>query len=252
MLVNAKKSLGQHFLKDQNIARKISEQLSGEGYSSILEIGPGTGVLTRYLTALSFPFFEAIEIDTESVEYLAQELPEVKVRQADFLKVSLANDYPKPLAIIGNFPYNISSQIFFKVLANKDQVCELVGMIQKEVAERIASPHGSKVYGILSVLVQAFYSVELLMKVPPGVFTPPPKVDSAVLRLQRNGFSLPEKQEKAFFRIVKAAFNQRRKTLRNSLKSAGITNVPEACSGLRPEQLSVADFIKLTEEIETD
>ena len=249
--VKAKKSLGQHFLKDQNIARKIVSSLTAENISDVLEIGPGMGVLTRYLLENKTYTTSVVEIDTESIEYLKINFPELQDRiiEADFLKLELTKLFDHPYAIIGNFPYNISSQIFFKVLENKNQIPEVVGMIQKEVAERIAAPPGSKTYGILSVLLQAFYHIELLFKVSEHVFVPPPKVKSAVIRMTRNSTEVLECDEKLFFNVVKTAFNQRRKIMHNSLK--GLVNSPEPNQILqkRPEQLSVAEFVELTKWI---
>jgi 16S rRNA (adenine1518-N6/adenine1519-N6)-dimethyltransferase len=249
--VKAKKSLGQHFLKDQNIARKIVSSLTAESISDVLEVGPGMGVLTRYLLENQAYTTSVVEIDTESIEYLKNNFPELQDRiiEADFLKLELTKLFDHPFAIIGNFPYNISTQIFFKVLENKNQIPEVVGMIQKEVAERIAAPPGSKTYGILSVFLQAFYHIELLFKVSEHVFVPPPKVKSAVIRMTRNSTKVLECDEKLFFNVVKTAFNQRRKIMHNSLKS--IVNSPEPNQILqkRPEQLSVAEFVELTKWI---
>lgn len=251
--VRAKKNLGQHFLKDQNIARKIVASLEGAGVHDVLEIGPGMGVLTRYL--LENPAFTTYvaEIDKESVAYLEENYPELKNRiiSGDFLALDLHQLFGKPVAIIGNFPYNISSQIFFKVLENRNMVPEVVGMIQKEVAERIAEPPGSKTYGILSVLLQAFYSIEYLFTVSEHVFAPPPKVKSAVVRLRRNTVQNLGCNEKLFFTVVKTAFNQRRKTIHNSLK--GFIRKGESMELLqkRPEQLSVQEFVVLTNWIES-
>lgn len=252
--VRAKKNLGQHFLKDQNIAKKIVESLSAEQVSDVLEIGPGMGVLTQYLLPKEAFTTHVVEIDTESVEYLQTHYPQLSDRiiSKDFLKLKLEEYFPGSFAIIGNFPYNISSQIFFKVLEYKHQVPEVVGMIQKEVAERLATGPGSKTYGILSVLLQAYYDIEYLFTVHENVFNPPPKVKSAVIRLVRNDREKLNCNEKLFFTVVKMAFNQRRKTLRNSLKQL-ITD-PELKSNeqfnLRPEQLSVAEFEQLTRLIE--
>lgn len=251
--VRPKKHLGQHFLKDENIARKIVDSLkSTDSYSTLVEVGAGTGVLTKYL--FENPDFKTvvIEIDTESVEYLQTHFPEKKeqVLHADFLKFPFKEQFTEPFGIIGNFPYNISSQIFFRVLENRELVIEVVGMIQKEVADRIASGPGNKTYGILSVLLQAYYDIEYLFKVPPQVFNPPPKVDSAVIRLKRNPTAHLSCDEKRFFEVVKAGFNQRRKTLRNALKSF----LTEETKGMkildkRAEQLSVADFESLTNSL---
>lgn len=252
--VRAKKHLGQHFLKDENVASKIADTLSYSGYDHVLEIGPGMGVLTKYLLKKNTDV-HVIEIDTESVAYLHEHYPalEGKIHEKDFLKYDISEVFGKDqFAIIGNFPYNISSQIVFKMLELRELIPEFSGMFQKEVAQRICEKEGSKTYGILSVLVQAFYEADYLFTVPPSVFNPPPKVDSGVLRLTRKeDFSLPC-NEKLFFRVVKTAFQQRRKTLRNSLK---IFDLPQdikedSIFGLRPEQLSTARFIELTQKIE--
>jgi 16S rRNA (adenine1518-N6/adenine1519-N6)-dimethyltransferase len=251
--VKAKKHLGQHFLTDENIAQKIADSLSLEGYDTVLEIGPGMGVLTKYLLQKPCETF-VIEIDTESVEYLEAYYFKLhgKIISKDFLKYNLKEVFgDKPFAIIGNFPYNISSQIVFKALEMREQIPEFAGMFQKEVAERICEKKGSKAYGILSVLVQAFYETEYLFTVSETVFNPPPKVKSGVMRMRRKeNYHLPC-NEKQFFTVVKTAFGQRRKTLRNSLKSLAI---PEAYRDdkifdLRPEQLSVEQFIEITKMI---
>ncbi len=247
--VKPKKSLGQHFLSDQNIARKIVDSL-GVDSTNVLEIGPGMGVLTQYLLKRKELNLTVIEIDRDSVTYLQNNFPDLQnIWAEDFLKVDISSRFNGNFSIIGNFPYNISSQIFFRVLEMRDQIPEIVGMVQKEVAERIASNHGNKSYGILSVLLQAFYNIEYLFTVPENVFIPPPKVKSAVIRLKRNGiFKLPC-SEKLFFEVVKTSFNLRRKMLRNSLKTI-CAKLPEHYAQKRPEQLSVSDFIKLTTEIE--
>ncbi len=252
--VRAKKNLGQHFLKDQNIAKKIVDSLQATDIANVLEIGPGMGVLTQYLLQNDKFTTHVVEIDTESVEYLRQHYPALSERiiSKDFLKLKLDEFFTDRFAIIGNFPYNISSQIFFKVLDYRDQVPEVVGMIQKEVAERLATGPGSKTYGILSVLLQAFYDIEYLFTVHEQVFNPPPKVKSAVIRLVRNERKALNCNEKLFFTLVKASFNQRRKTLRNSLKQF-LTDDELRASELfnkRPEQLSVAEFEHLTSLIE--
>lgn len=252
--VRAKKNLGQHFLKDKNIASKIVESLASSQAGKVLEIGPGMGVLTQFLLEKQCETF-VVEIDTESVEYLQEHYPALSPRiiSGDFLRMKLSDYFDGPFAVIGNFPYNISSQIFFKILENREQVPEVVGMIQKEVAERIAAPHGSKTYGILSVLLQAFYSIEYLFTVHENVFIPPPKVKSAVVRLVRNERKQLDCSEKLFFQVVKTAFNQRRKTMRNSLKSMISDEALKQNDllSLRPEQLSVADFEHLTQLIES-
>lgn len=248
--VKAKKHLGQHFLNDENIARKIADTLSLQGYNKVLEIGPGMGVLTKYLLDKPIDTY-VIEIDTESVEYLKSHYLKLsnKIISKDFLKYDLKEVFGnEPFAIIGNFPYNISSQIVFRALDFREQVVEFSGMFQKEVAERICEKKGSKTYGILSVLAQAFYDAEYLFTVSENVFTPPPKVKSGVLKLTRKeNYHLPC-DEKLFFNVVKTAFNQRRKTLRNSLKPIGIPEdkKEDKIFDLRPEQLSVEDFIEIT------
>ncbi|MDP2160747.1 MAG: 16S rRNA (adenine(1518)-N(6)/adenine(1519)-N(6))-dimethyltransferase RsmA [Flavobacterium sp.] len=251
--VRAKKHLGQHFLKDESIAAKIAASLSFSGYAKILEIGPGMGVLTKYLLEKPTETY-VIEIDRESVVYLNENYPQLvgKIISEDFLKYDLGAVFGKePFAIIGNFPYNISTQIVFKTLAMRDQIPEFSGMFQKEVAERICEKKGSKTYGILSVLTQAFYEAEYLFTVSEHVFSPPPKVKSGVLRLRRKEeYHLPC-DEKLFFAVVKTAFNQRRKTLRNSLKTYQLSdNLKEdSIFDLRPEQLSVEQFVALTQKI---
>ena len=247
--VRPKKNLGQHFLKDQNIARKIVDSL-GANVSDVLEIGPGMGILTHYLTERPELNIYLVEIDTQSVEYLKIHYPNLAERlcSEDFLKWD-ASRLPDSFSIIGNFPYNISSQIFFRVLELRNRVPEVVGMVQKEVAERLTAGPGSKTYGILSVLLQAWYQTDYLFTVPAQVFVPPPKVKSAVIRLRRNEVKTLPCNEKLFFEIVKLAFNQRRKMLRNSLGGRS-QNLPEQFATKRPEQLTVADFIELTQTIE--
>ena len=249
-LVRPKKKLGQHFLKDQNIARKIVDSL-GATVPNVLEVGPGMGVLTRYLLGRKELNIHVVEIDTESVEYLQSHFPELndKIYSRDFLKWD-ANELPELFTIIGNFPYNISSQIFFRILTWRNRVPEVVCMLQKEVAERLSAPHGSKTYGILSVLLGAFFDIEYLFTVSEQVFIPPPKVKSAVIRLRRNPVEKLPCSEELFFKIVKAAFNKRRKMLRNSLSELEL-EIPEQFADKRPEQLSVADFIRLTKMVET-
>ncbi|MEM9078549.1 MAG: 16S rRNA (adenine(1518)-N(6)/adenine(1519)-N(6))-dimethyltransferase RsmA [Bacteroidota bacterium] len=264
-LVQAKKHLGQHFLKDETIAQRIAETLSLEGYSNVIEIGPGMGVLTKYLLLRNMDLV-AMDVDAESIVYLNHSFPlehprlleknnRLNIIEADFLKFDLKQLYgDEQFAITGNFPYNISSQIVFKVLEMRNQIPEFSGMFQKEVAQRICETPGSKTYGILSVLVQAFYKAEYLFTVHPQVFDPPPKVQSGVLRLTRKKeFQLPC-DEHLFFKVVKAAFNQRRKTLRNSLKTFNLSdNLKEhTIFGQRPEQLDVADFVTLTQQIAND
>ncbi|WP_366186056.1 16S rRNA (adenine(1518)-N(6)/adenine(1519)-N(6))-dimethyltransferase RsmA [Flavobacterium ovatum] len=254
--VKAKKHLGQHFLKDESIAKAIADTLNLEGYDDVLEIGPGMGVLTKYLLEKPVTTY-VVEIDTESVEYLDANYPKLKdkIISKDFLKYDINEIFAgKQFAIIGNFPYNISTQIVFRMLEFKEQVPEFSGMFQKEVAERICEKKGTKAYGILSVLAQAFYDAEYLFTVDEHVFNPPPKVKSGVLRLRRKkDFSLPCSQ-KLFFTVVKTAFQQRRKTLRNSLKTLNLSDAlrEDEVFNLRPEQLNVAQFIELTQKIEAD
>ncbi|RXP64649.1 16S rRNA (adenine(1518)-N(6)/adenine(1519)-N(6))-dimethyltransferase RsmA [Lutibacter sp. HS1-25] len=256
MSVKAKKHLGQHFLTDELIAQQIADTLTQNGYKNVLEIGPGMGVLTKYL--LKKPLTtHVIEIDTESVEYLQAHYLNLAERiiSKDFLKIDLKDFFgDEQVAIIGNFPYNISTQIVFKTLENRHQIPEFSGMFQKEVAQRIAEKEGSKVYGILSVLTQAFYNVEYLFTVPPTVFNPPPKVDSGVIRfIRKENYTLPV-NEKLFYKVVKTAFQQRRKTLRNSLKTLNLSDSlrEDSIFDKRPEQLSVQEFINLTSKIEKD
>ena len=251
--VKPKKYLGQHFLNDENIARKVVDSLSLSNYLNVLEIGPGTGVLTKYLIKKNINL-KLIEIDNESVEFLKSELfidPSI-ILEYDFLKLDLSNVFSENFAIIGNFPYNISTQIIFKVLENKNNIPELIGMFQKEVAERICEKKGSKKYGILSVLTQAYFDTQYLFSVPASVFTPPPKVISAVIRLVRKEQININYNEKLFFKVVKLSFQQRRKTLRNSLKSFNLSDIlrEDAIFDLRPEQLSVKDFIYITDLID--
>ena len=250
MSVKAKKHLGQHFLKDESIAKRIVDSLTWNAYENVLEIGPGMGVLTKFLMQEN-KAVSVVEIDTESVAYLHQNYPELPVYAEDFLKMNLGEKFNhEPIAIIGNFPYNISSQIVFKIIEDRHLVPEMVGMFQKEVAERICAKEGSKVYGILSVLTQAYFKAEYLFTVDENVFNPPPKVKSGVIRLTRIREKL-EVDEKLFFQVVKAAFNQRRKTLRNALKSLNIQQheIEENLLNLRAEQLSVQAFVELTGKI---
>jgi len=254
--VRAKKHLGQHFLHDEGIAEKIANTLTLEGYHNVLEIGPGMGVLTKYLIRKPIEVY-AMDVDSESVAYLKTHYPEknLHILEADFLKFNLEELFGRdPFAITGNFPYNISTQIVFKMLEWRHQIPEFTGMFQKEVAQRICEKPGSKAYGILSVLVKAYYDAEYLFTVKPGVFNPPPKVDSGVLRLRRKTNFKLECDEQLFSKIVKTAFQQRRKTLRNSLKILQLTekHKEDAIFALRPEQLSVADFITLTQKLESD
>lgn len=251
MTVRAKKHLGQHFLNDKSIANRIIDSLTWEDYNQVLEIGPGMGVLTKFLIEAK-QNISVVEIDHESVEFLQKNYPELTIYSEDFLKMELNRHFnQEPICILGNFPYNISTQIVFKIIENRNQIPEMVGMFQKEVAERICSKEGSKVYGILSVLTQAYYTTEYLFTVSEQVFTPPPKVKSGVMRMRRHTEKL-EVDEKLFFNVVKLAFNQRRKTLRNALKSIlpSGTDFEDKVFQLRAEQLSVDGFIELTKKIE--
>lgn len=252
--VRAKKALGQHFLCDQNIARKICSSLSGTLAADTLEVGCGMGVLTQYLLQRDDIVTYGAEIDTESVEYLHVHFPEFTPRlmEGDFLQMDLHSVFASKLNIIGNFPYNISSQIFFKIIENRDIVPECVGMIQKEVAQRIAEKAGSKTYGILSVLLQAWYDIEYLFTVNENVFNPPPKVKSAVIRLKRNSTECLECNETLFIKVVKAAFGQRRKMIRNSLKAVfgDFKGNEHRFFSQRAEQLTVKDFEELTTWVE--
>ncbi len=262
MEVRAKKSLGQHFLTDLSIARQIADALLVTDKTDVLEVGPGMGVLTQYLLQRPEINLKMVEIDRESVDYLLTHFPQVNgsLIEADFLRLRLENFFKKDFCVIGNFPYNISSQIFFKILDYKESVPQVVCMIQKEVAERIAEKPGTKTYGILSVLLQAWYDIEYLFTVGEGAFNPPPKVKSAVIRLTRNSRKTLGCDESLFKTVVKTAFNQRRKTMRNSLRplildkaaregwSAEQTEafVSDPVFALRPERLGVEDFISLT------
>ena len=281
MEVRAKKALGQHFLTDQGVARAIVDALQPGAAARepgaardagvavpmpVLEIGPGTGVLSQYLLQRSDIDLKLVELDSESVTYLMRHFSglEGRLLEADFLKMNLPQFFPGDFCIIGNFPYNISSQIFFRILDNKDRIPQVVCMIQKEVAERIAEKPGTKTYGILSVLLQAWYDIEYVMSVGSGCFAPPPKVQSAVIRLKRNGRTGLGCDERLFKTVVKTAFNQRRKTLRNSLKplardkarqegwddDALAAFLSDPVFDLRPERLGVEDFISLTQALE--
>jgi 16S rRNA (adenine1518-N6/adenine1519-N6)-dimethyltransferase len=255
MKVRAKKSLGQHFLRDLGIAQDIVDLMSGFGpYTELLEIGPGMGVLTQFL--LHKPQFKTsvVELDRDSVAYLKRYFPQLdpnRIHEADFLKLDLAALFEgRIFGIVGNFPYNISSQIFFKVLENKDLVSEVVCMLQKEVAMRIASKPGNKDYGILSVFLQAYYDIEYCFSIGPQAFDPPPKVNSGIIRLRRNQVAGLDCDEKRFMTVVKAGFNQRRKMLRNALKPLGMSE--HHFFDKRAEQLSVADFVELTQHWQRD
>src|SRR6056297_938366 len=263
--VKAKKHLGQHFLKDEDIAKKIAETLTLEHCTNVIEIGPGTGVLTKYLLLREIDLV-AMDLDADSIIYLNHSFPlehpkvlqgngSFKVIEADYLNYDLHTLFgDEEFAITGNFPYNISTQIVFKMLEMRNQVPEFSGMFQKEVAQRICAKEGNKTYGILSVLTQAFYDAEYLFTVHPQVFDPPPKVQSGVLNLTRKKDYRLDCNEKLLFTVVKTAFNQRRKTIRNSLKTLGLSdNLKEdAIFDQRPEQLSVSEFIALTKKIADD
>jgi 16S rRNA (adenine1518-N6/adenine1519-N6)-dimethyltransferase len=249
--VRAKKGLGQHFLRDKSIARRIAGLLTFEGYQSVLEIGPGMGVLTEFLIERGFPDLRVVEIDFESVEYLRNSFSDLNIIQGDFLTMNIDKTFDGKIAITGNFPYNISSQIVFRAIEHRDKVVELAGMFQKEVAERICAGPGSKTYGILSVLTGAFYKTKYQFTVSEKVFSPPPKVKSGVITLRRNETESLGCDEKLFFRVVKASFNQRRKMLRNSVKAAfNLKSEDYPHLHLRPEQLSVEGFVSLTNWIE--
>ena len=259
-MVKAKKALGQHFLKDLEIAKRIAGVIAPEqlpenakkwGELPVVEVGPGMGVLSQFLMQQKREV-KAVELDSESVEFLEKVYPNLTVVQGDFLKTDLSTLFTGEFVLIGNYPYNISSQIFFKVLENKEKIPVVAGMLQKEVAQRICSKPGTKIYGILSVLLQAWYDCEYLFDVGPEVFSPPPKVNSGVIRLIRNGRETLGCDEKLFKTIVKTSFGQRRKTLRNSLGGLIANDNPvlkEQIMGKRPEQLSVEDFIQLTKAI---
>lgn len=249
-MVQPKKHLGQHFLRDDNIARKIVGYLSPDA-ENVLEIGPGTGILTKFILPEKSITYHAIEIDSESVEFLKNHFPDYTDRfiLADFLKFNWETIVSDNVSLIGNFPYNISSQILFRVLENRNKVSEVIGMFQKEVAERISSGSGNKKYGILSVLVQAYFQIDYLFTVNENVFYPPPKVKSAVIKLTRNQTKQLDCDEKLFFKLVKAGFNQRRKTLRNSLREYQFTPSDKILEMLnkRAEQLTVGDFVFLVQ-----
>ncbi|WP_129716125.1 16S rRNA (adenine(1518)-N(6)/adenine(1519)-N(6))-dimethyltransferase RsmA [Pedobacter sp. SYP-B3415] len=254
-LVKAKKHLGQHFLTDKNIANRIVESLSRTSeYNQVLEVGPGMGILSDFLIKRTDFETWLIDIDDESYAFLQQKYPELGNRliNGDFLQLDFEAYFPAQFAIIGNFPYNISSQILFKVLDNRQKVVEMVGMFQKEVAQRCAAPAGTKEYGILSVFLQAYYKIDYLFTVKPGTFNPPPKVHSAVIRLLRNDVDVLPCDEKLFWRTVKAGFNQRRKTLRNALSVV----LPKEKMDQHPyfekraEQLTVHDFVQLTQHLQ--
>ena len=253
--VKAKKHLGQHFLKDESIASRIADSLVGQ--TDVLEIGPGMGVLTKYLSnKQNISSLKVVEIDTESVAYLQCNFPQLSSNliEGDFLKMKLDTLFPEPYAIMGNFPYNISNQILFKVFENRDTITQVVGMFQKEVAERVVAQEGSKTYGILSVLLSAFYDREYLFTVDEEVFNPPPKVKSAVIRLVRNQVRELDCDQALFVKVVKTAFNQRRKMLRSSLKPLGenLENIEADLLTKRAEQLSTEQFIHITKLLSDD
>ncbi|HEX8516753.1 MAG TPA: 16S rRNA (adenine(1518)-N(6)/adenine(1519)-N(6))-dimethyltransferase RsmA [Bacteroidia bacterium] len=253
--VRAKKKLGQHFLRNEDIAQKIVESLSRTSeYKHVLEVGPGMGVLTKYLIAENKYETHVIDIDKESIAFLKVNFPSLvpNIIDGDFLKLDLGKMFDGPFAVIGNFPYNISTEILFKVMEHKDRVPEVVGMFQKEVAERIAAKPRNKTYGITSVLLQAFYDIDYLFTVGENEFIPPPRVKSAVIRLRRNAVASLDCNEKLFTQVVKAGFNQRRKTLRNSIRAFKLK--PEFMDHKyltqRAEELSVSDFVALTNMVE--
>lgn len=251
-LVTPKKNLGQHFLKNESIAERIVDSISTNP-RHVMEIGPGMGVLTKYLLKKNYEYFKVVEIDRESVSFLQVHYPELQnnILAEDFLRLELRNYCNDDLVIIGNFPYNISSQILFKVLDEKELVTEVVGMFQKEVAERVASGPGNKQYGIISVLLQAYYDIEYLFTVDEQQFNPPPKVKSAVIRLTRNHDKVLHCDEKLFKQVVKTGFNQRRKTLHNSLKTFVFDSefAQDSVFTKRPEQLGVSDFERICQHI---
>jgi 16S rRNA (adenine1518-N6/adenine1519-N6)-dimethyltransferase len=242
-----KKSLGQHFLKDENICRKIVDALQQHSFSQLLEIGPGGGALTKYLLQIPAIDFKAVELDDEKVEYLSQTYPQLQQKIIHQSFLDMEKPFEGKFTVIGNFPYNISTQIVFKIMEWKDDVEVMIGMFQKEVAQRIAAKEGSKVYGVTSVLVQAFFSVEYLFEVSENAFNPPPKVKSAVISLMPEKEVLPMRSEKDFFLLVKTAFQQRRKTLRNAVKPLfDATALQDELFNKRAEQLTVKDFSDLT------
>jgi len=250
--IKAKKNFGQHFLNDQNVAMEIVEALQAEGVDHVIELGPGMGVLSQFILKKDYKS-SFVEIDNEAVDYLSEKFPEIEGRiiHKDFLRLNIDENFSGKLALIGNFPYNISSQILFKVLDHKERVLELVGMFQKEVAERVVAPPGNKIYGIISVFIQAYYNTEIVKVLGPEYFSPPPKVDSMVIRLTRNNVTQLECNEVLFAKVVKQTFNQRRKMIRNTLKSFDLVDDFESeFLTKRPEQLGVADFVKLTNQVE--
>lgn len=246
-MYTVKKSLGQHFLKDETIINKIVEALHEHPFNNLLEVGPGTGALTKHLVNLPGIHFKAVELDDEKVVYLEKLFPSIKDKIIHQSFLDIDKPFEEPFTVIGNFPYNISTQILFKVLDWKDDVPVVIGMFQKEVAERAASGPGNKVYGVLSALVQAYYDVEYLFDVPPASFNPPPKINSGVIRLTRRKEVLKVRSDRSYWVLVKTAFNQRRKTLRNAVKSLFDPEVlKEEIFNLRAEALSINDFAALT------
>jgi 16S rRNA (adenine1518-N6/adenine1519-N6)-dimethyltransferase len=256
MSVKPKKHLGQHFLIDQNIARKTADLVDRFETNNILEIGPGTGMLTQFLLAKENTNLEVVEIDRESVDYLRKHYQQLPIHGSDFLKMDLSQLFGnESFAVIGNFPYNISSQILFKVLDFKSQIPNVAGMFQLELAQRVASAPNSKIYGVISVLFQAFYDIKLEFKIPPSVFNPPPKVNSAVIFATRKEASKLDCDHKLFKQIVKMSFNQRRKTIANSLKQLNIPKeilIQNQFAKLRPENLSVEQFVELTNSLHSE
>ena len=253
MQYTLKKSLGQHFLKDENICKQIVASIQQHPFERLVEVGPGAGALTKYLLPLKGFEFKAVELDDEKVVYLHKTFPSIagKIIHADFLHIDAPFD--EAFTVVGNFPYNISSQILFKILDWKDQVPVVIGMFQKEVAQRVASKEGSKTYGIISILIQYYYDVEYLFDVPPESFTPPPKVMSGVIRLTRKTSHYEVKSEKAFVQLVKTAFNQRRKMMRNAVKGLFLPDVLEdAFFNKRAEQVSIEEFAALTFKMGTN
>ena len=251
-MVKPKKHLGQHFLIDESVSAQIASSLTGHGgYQTIIEVGPGTGALTKFLLKREEDLI-AFEVDKESIAFLANEFPTLQVRDQSFLNFDFVGLNSENVAVAGNFPYNISSQILFKIIENRHLVNECVGMFQKEVAQRVAEKPGSKSYGIISVFIQAFYDVDYLFTVDEHVFHPPPKVKSGVIRMKRNSLKRLPCNEELFKKIVKATFNQRRKMIRNTVKSIfGKTTIDHPLFTKRPEQLSVEDFVELTNYLET-
>lgn len=242
-----KKSLGQHFLKDDNIIRRIIDALKEQPFSNLLEVGPGAGALTKHLLELPGVSFKAVELDEEKVVYLQKQYPALREKIIHQSFLDIEKPFPEPFTVIGNFPYNISTQILFRILEWKEDVPCVIGMFQKEVAERAAAKEGSKIYGVLSVLVQAYYTVEYLFDVSNEAFNPPPKVQSGVIRLTRKKEQLDYKSERAFWVLVKTAFNQRRKTMRNAVKSLfPAEELQDKLFDRRAETLSVAEFAALT------